>query len=162
MANDTEQAIIISAWPCTGKSTFAKTWTGHTVFDLDSSAYDLKSPAGTEKYVEDIQARSRDSPSSIILVSSHAEVRQLLKERRLKYVAVSVHELEDWEERQKGRVTGDEDFAQIGLLKKGISEWDSWKQREAGEEPKVVLKREQYLGNQIIVDEILELAKGDI
>lgn len=162
MATKTEQVIIISAWPCTGKTAFAQTWTEHAVFDLDSSAYDLKSAAGTEKYVENIQATSRDSPSSIILVSSHAQVRQLLKERGLKYVAVSVHELEDWKERQKGRVTGDTDFAQIGLLKKGISEWDSWKQREAGEEPKVVLKREQYLGNHVIVGEVLELAKFNV
>ncbi|KAI3391380.1 hypothetical protein diail_7466 [Diaporthe ilicicola] len=160
MVTETQQAIIISAWPCAGKTTFAQTWADHTVFDLDSSAYDLKSPAGTKSYVDDIEKRSQDSPSSIILVSSHAEVRRLLKEKDLRYVAVCFHELEDWEERQKGRITGDHDLAQKGLLRKGISEWDSWEQNEAGEDRKVVLKREQYLGSLDVVGEILEMARA--
>lgn len=154
-----EQAIIISAWPCTGKTTFAQTWTHHTVFDLDSSAYDLKSAAGTEKYVEDIESRARGSPDAIVLVSSHADVRRLLKERRLKYLAVSVDDLEEWKERQSGRIMGENDRAQLGLLKKGISEWDSWKEREAGEGLKVVCGRGQYLGSPDVVEKIFKLVK---
>lgn len=159
MASRTEQAIIISAWPCTGKTTFAQAWTQQTVFDIDSSGYDLKSSAGTKKYVDDIEARTRGSPSAIVLVSSHAEVRQLLKDKGLVYVAVSVDDLEDWKGRQEARITGENDLAQRGLLKKGISEWDSWKKREDGEGSKVVLGRGQYLGSADIIEEILELAK---
>lgn len=155
-----EQAIIISAWPCTGKTTFAQTWTQHTVFDIDSSAYDLKSSAGTEKYVEDIDTRARASPDAIVLVSSHADVRQLLKDKRLKYIAVSVDDLEDWKERQEARVTGENDLAQLGLLKKGLSEWDIWKKREAGEGlNKIVLGRGQYLASSDVIEEILNLVK---
>lgn len=154
-----EQAIIISAWPCTGKTTFAQTWTHHTVFDLDSSAYDLKSAAGTEKYFEDIEARARGSPGAIVLVSSHADVRRLLEERRLRYLAVSVDDLGDWKERQAGRIAGENDRAQIGLLKKGISEWDSWKEREAGEGLKVVCGRGQYLGSPDVIEKIFTLVK---
>ncbi|KAK2615130.1 hypothetical protein N8I77_001906 [Diaporthe amygdali] len=157
MASQTQQALIISAWPCAGKTTFAQTRTGHTVVDLDSSGYDLKSPAGTIKYIDDIQDTARGSPGAIVLVSSHGEVRQLLKQRGLKYVAVSIHELEDWKERQKGRVREENDLAQLGLLKKGIAEWDSWKQSQAGEESHVVLKRQQYLGSPDVIAEILKL-----
>lgn len=159
MAPSTEQAIIISAWPCTGKTTFAEKWTRHTVFDLDSSAYDLKSAAGTKKYVEDIDARARNSQNAIVLVSSHAEVRQLLKDKGLEYVAVSVNDLEDWKERQKARVAGENDLAQLGLLKKGISEWDSWKKREIDEGHQVILGRGRYLGSSDIIEEILKLEK---
>lgn len=159
MATRTEQAIIISAWPCTGKTTFAQAWTQQTVFDIDSSGYDLKSSAGTRKYVDDIEIRARGSPSTIVLVSSHAEVRQLLRDKGLAYVAVSVDDLEDWKERQEARITGDNYLAQRGLLKKGISEWDSWKKREDGEGPKVVLGRGQYLGSLDIIEEIFKLAK---
>lgn len=155
-----EQAIVISAWPCTGKTTFAQTWTRHTVFDIDSSAYDLKSPAGTKKYVEDIEVRARASPDAIVLVSSHAEVRQLLKDKSLKYLGVSVDDLDDWKERQEARVTGENDLAQLGLLKKGVSEWDTWKKREADEGlNKVVLGRGQYLASSEIVAEIFKLVK---
>lgn len=159
MASRTEQAIIISAWPCTGKTTFARAWTRQTVFDIDSSGYDLKSSDGTKKYVDDIETRARGSPSAIVLVSSHPEVRQLLKDKSLTYVAVSVENLEDWKERQEARIAGENDISQRGLLKKGISEWDSWKKREDGEGPKVVLGRGQYLGSPDIIEEILRLAK---
>lgn len=159
MASRTEQSIVISAWPCTGKTTFAQTWTQQPVFDIDSSGYDLKSSAGTKKYVDDIETRARGSPSAIVLVSSHAEVRQLLRDKGLAYVAVSVDDLGDWKERQEARITGENDLAQRGLLKKGISEWDSWKNREDGEGPKVVLGRGQYLGSPDIVEAILKFAK---
>lgn len=159
MASRTEQAIIISAWPCTGKTTFAQAWARQTVFDIDSSEYDLKSSAGTKKYFDDIEARARGSPSAIVLVSSHAEVRQLLRVKGLTYVAVSVDDLGDWEERQQARITGEDDLAQRGLLKKGISEWESWKKREASEEQKIVLGRGQYLGSPDIIEGILKLAK---
>lgn len=154
------QATIISAWPCTGKTTFARTWIGHTVFDMDSSEYDLKSSAGTKKYIEDIQARTRVFPDAIVLVSSHAEVRRLLKDNGLKYVAVSVDDLEDWKERQGARVTGENDLAQLGLLKKGVTEWDTWKNREAGEgRNKIVLGRGQYLASPGVIQEIFKLVK---
>ncbi|KAK7722277.1 hypothetical protein SLS64_000814 [Diaporthe eres] len=155
-----EQAIIISAWPCTGKTAFAQTWTRHPVFDIDSSAYNLKSSEGTKLYVEDIQATARASPDAIVLISSHAEVRQLLTDKGLKYLSVSVHDLEDWKERQEARVTGENDLAQLGLLKKGLSEWNTWKKREAGEGMnKVVLGRGQYLSSSDVVDEIFKLVK---
>lgn len=160
MATLTKQAIIISAWPCTGKTTFTQTWTQHTVIDLDSSAYDLKSSAGTKKYADDIETMATSSTSSIVLVSSHKEVRQLLEDKSLEYVAVSVEDLEDWVERQQARVRGENDRTQLGLLKKGISEWDTWKEREAGEEGlKIVLRRGQYLGSSDIVEAILKLGK---
>lgn len=161
MASQNEQAIIISAWPCAGKTTFAQAWARHTVFDLDSSAYDLKSSEGTEKYVEDIEARARRPSDAIVLVSSHAEVRRLLKERGLEYVAVSVDDLEDWKERQKARATGENDLGQLGLLKKGIAEWGSWKERETGEGLKVVLGRGQYLGSLAVIEDILKLAERE-
>lgn len=159
MASRTEQAIIISAWPCTGKTTFAQAWTRQTVVDMDSSGYDLKSSAGTKNYVDDIENRARGSPSAIVLVSSHAEVRQLLRDKGLAYVPVSVDDLQDWKERQEARITGENDLAQQGLLKKGILEWDSWKKREDGEGPKVVLGQGQYLGSPDIIEAILKLAK---
>ncbi|KAI7787410.1 hypothetical protein LA080_016485 [Diaporthe eres] len=155
-----KQAIIISAWPCTGKTAFAQTWTRHRVFDIDSSAYDLKSSAGTKKYVEDIIARARASTDAIVLISSHADVRQLLKDQGLKYLAVSVDDLEDWKERQEARVTGENDLAQLGLLKKGVTEWDTWKKREDGEGlNKVTLGRGQYLLSPDVVEEIFKLVK---
>lgn len=155
-----EQAIIISAWPCTGKTAFAQTWTRHTVFDIDSSAYNLKSSEGTKLYVEDIQAKARASPDAIVLISSHAEVRQLLTDKGLKYLSVSIDNLEDWKERQEARVTGENDLAQLGLLKKGLSEWETWKRREADEGMnKVVLGRGQYLSSSDVVDEIFKLVK---
>lgn len=159
MTSRTEQAIVISAWPCTGKTTFAETWTRHTVYDLDSSAYDLKSAAGTKKYVDDIETRARNSQNAIVLVSSHAEVRQLLKDKGLRYLAISVDDLGNWTERQKARVKDENDQAQLGLLKKGISEWDSWKKREVGERPQVVLGRGLYLGSSEIIEKVLKLVE---
>ncbi|KAH8785719.1 hypothetical protein F5883DRAFT_636628 [Diaporthe sp. PMI_573] len=152
MPSQTEQGIIISAWPCVGKTYFTKLKAEeeYPPIDLDSSAYDLKSSAGTVKYVEDIEAKARGSPNSILLVSSHAEVRQLLMDKGLKYLAVSIDDLEDWKHRQLKRVNDDPNHenAHRGLLKKGIAEWDIWKAREAGEEgPKIVLGNGQYLAD---------------
>lgn len=159
----TDQSIIVSAWPCAGKTYFTKLKVKeeHPPIDLDSCAYDLKSSAGTQKYVEDIVAKAKSSLNSVILVSSHAEVRQLLRDNGLKYVAVSIDDLEDWKKRQMKRVDGepDNENAHRCLLNKGIAEWDIWKAREAGEEgPRIVLGRGQYLAD-VDQDEIRELLK---
>lgn len=163
MAFETKQAIIISAWPCVGKTYFTEhnAEQEHPPIDLDSSAYNLKSSAGTQKYVEDIQAKARGLPNSIVLVSSHALVRELLRGKGLKYVAVSVHDIEDWKERQLKRLNEDPEHkdAHQGLLNKGIAEWDTWKAREAGEKgPKIVLENGEYLSD-IDMEEIHKLWK---
>ncbi|POS71706.1 hypothetical protein DHEL01_v209900 [Diaporthe helianthi] len=164
MASETKQAIIITAWPCVGKTFFAVNNAKEECppIHLDSSAYDLKSSAGTEKYVEHIESEARGSPNSILLVSSHAEVRELLRRKGLKYVAVSVNHLEDWKKRQLRRLNDDPEHknAHQGLLKKGIAEWDTWKAREAGEKgAKIVLGNEEYLSD-IGVEQIHNLWKA--
>lgn len=152
MPSHAEQAIIISAWPCVGKTYFTelKAKEEYPPIDLDSSGYDLKSSAGTVKYVEDIEVKARGSPNSILLVSSHAEVRQLLRDKDLRYLAVSIDDLEDWKHRQSKRLNDDPEHGNShrGLLKRGIAEWDIWKAREAAEHgPKIVLGNGQYLAD---------------
>ncbi|KAG8168486.1 hypothetical protein KVR01_001235 [Diaporthe batatas] len=145
MTFETDQAIMISAWPCVGKTYFTE----------------QNSSSGTEKYVEDIEANARGSPNSIILVSSHAMVRELLRGRGLKYVAVSVHELEDWKTRQLKRLNDDLEhkISHQYLLKKGIAEWGTWKVRKSGEKgAKIILHYGEYLAD-IGVEEIHKLWK---
>lgn len=165
MPSHTDQSVIISAWPCVGKTYFTKLMAKeeYPPIDLDSSAYNLKSSVGTQKYVEDIKVKAKSSPSSIILVSSHAEVRQFLRDNGLKYLAVSIDDLEDWKKRQMKRVDGDPDNEEAHrcLLKRGIAEWDIWKAREVGEDgPKIVLGQGQYLAD-LDQDNVRKLLKND-
>ena len=78
MPSYTDQSIIVSAWPCAGKTYFTKLKVKeeHPPIDLDSCAYDLKSSAGAQKYVEDIVAKAKSSLNSVILVSGHIAARR--------------------------------------------------------------------------------------
>ncbi|KAH6970444.1 hypothetical protein BKA56DRAFT_496862 [Ilyonectria sp. MPI-CAGE-AT-0026] len=89
----TQKAIIISAFPCAGKSWLQHhSHTGYPVLDLDSSRISFlgdgkpRNPQFKENYLDEIQKFI--GQRTVILVSTHEELRNGLKDRGLKYSLV--------------------------------------------------------------------------
>jgi len=84
--------MIISAFPCTGKTRF---WQGHgradMLFDSDSSSFSWlepgkRNPDFPKNYIDHIKKWSKTG--AIVLVSSHEEVRKGLLEEGLEFLLV--------------------------------------------------------------------------
>jgi len=74
---------VISAFPATGKTTFAKEMTeqGLKVVDLDSSLY-----KDFDVYLEDIKKLTESH--DFVLISTHEQIRERLRESEVKYAIV--------------------------------------------------------------------------
>lgn len=83
--------VVISAFPGTGKSFIFKnqerlSLDGKVVFDSDSSTFDKQHfPAN---YIAHIKSLLADNPHCLIMVSSHAAVRQAMREAGIDYILV--------------------------------------------------------------------------
>ncbi|KAK4031283.1 hypothetical protein C8A01DRAFT_21477 [Parachaetomium inaequale] len=87
-----QQAIIISAFACSGKSWLSQhaKQLGYTVVDLDSSAFSFRNGTRNPNFLQDYIAeiRSKAQQKIILLVSTHDEVRKALVDSRLWYALV--------------------------------------------------------------------------
>lgn len=85
-------ALVISAFPACGKSTFCREHEGKGVFlDSDSSSYSwisegVRNPEFPTNYIEHIKANL--DKADIIFVSSHEQVRKALQEEGIPYVLI--------------------------------------------------------------------------
>lgn len=90
------KAIVISAYPATGKSHFTKKYGDKlNVLDSDSSLYSwihktngerVRNPDFLNSYIEHIKENL--DKADIIFVSSHLEVRRALQDEKIPYVTV--------------------------------------------------------------------------
>ena len=133
---------LISAFPGSGKSHFFKT-SNKKVLDSDSSTFDKKDfPSNYIKHIKE-----KMGTVDYILISSHKDVRDALKENNLNYTLVYPNKelKEDYLKRYKERGSP-KSF--IELLK---NNWDSWVDEMNNESfPKTKkLKKDQYLSDII-------------
>ena len=92
--SDDMVAKIISAFPCCGKSYFAKTHIDIHSLDLDSSFYScidnhgskVRNPNFPDNYINDIKEYMENY--DFIFVSSHISVRTALRNRNIPYILV--------------------------------------------------------------------------
>lgn len=140
-------AKIISAFPGTGKSYFHQN-TDLNVLDSDSSKYSwIKEEVRNPDFPNNYMAHIKENMGSVdmILVSSHAVVRDALVNEGLEYTLVFPERSlkSEYVERFKQRRSPE---AFVDLLSKN---WDAWIS-ELEEQPgctKVKLKQGQYLSD---------------
>ncbi|KKY34034.1 hypothetical protein UCDDA912_g06006 [Diaporthe ampelina] len=151
--------IVISGFPCIGKSTLAKVMHkiakpgyNYPVHDLDSSKlWPLKDQAGLQHYVSKIKKHAGEE-RAIVLVSAHEEVRQQLVGQGVKYVRLypEAGAKKVFVARERHR-----HGKESGLAKKMDAEWDKWMEKERGSKEKknhsrgYVLKGDQFLSDFI-------------
>ena len=112
-------ALLISAFPGSGKSHFYKTYKDDiTVLDSDSSTFDKSE--FPQNYIEHIQENKDEA--DIIFISSHKEVRDALLEADLDFTVVypNIELKDEYISRYKDR-GNEESF--VELLE---NNWDSW------------------------------------
>ncbi|KAI5863363.1 hypothetical protein GGS23DRAFT_529384 [Durotheca rogersii] len=109
-----QRAIIISGWPCVGKSWLINrgAMEGYAILDLDSSRYSFladgrRNPRFEEDYIAAILRRVGDEV--ILMVSAHRQVRQRLADLGLWFALVMPRrELREvWLQRMVSRGTAD-------------------------------------------------------
>lgn len=117
LKNTNKSAIVISAYPACGKSTFYSlhsVYSGHPnglkILDSDSSSYSwihdkqgnkIRNPKFPKNYINHIKSRSRTE--DVIFVSSHKEVRQLLHTAGIPYISIypkdTLANMKEWKSR---------------------------------------------------------------
>lgn len=144
-------SIVISAFPGTGKSHFtANAPEGLRVSDSDSSQFSwaapkIRHPDWPRNYMDHILGLIEDGVD-IILVSSHAEVREALVAAGIPFVAIypSVGQKADYLERYCLRGSPE---AFVNLLDAKWSEWTSL--TNVGTPNVVILRPKQYLSDAV-------------
>ncbi|ROV88459.1 hypothetical protein VMCG_10464 [Cytospora schulzeri] len=145
----TQKGIIISGFPCIGKSYLTKNkYEGRPVFDLDSSGY-AKTEKGQQEYLNDVKKHAA-IPRAIVLVSTHETFRKQMASNNLQYIRVfpSRDLKQEWLGRQENRAGGKD-----GLWKFMNDNWEMMAQIDKGfsgeTSKKCVLKKGEYLGHVI-------------
>lgn len=113
-----KEAVLLSAFPGTGKSYLYENNEGLTILDSDSSTFDKE--GFPQNYIEHIKENL--NKAHIIMISSHEEVREALLENDLYFVVAypSIDLKDEYIERYKNR--GNEDSF-VELLN---NNWENW------------------------------------
>lgn len=161
-----QKAVIISAFACSGKTYFTQNAEklGYTVLDLDSSNYGwtkdkdgkkVRSKTFAQEYIDDIVAKAtgpKATNKTILLVSTHPEVRNVLPEKGLRYSLVYPKKAlkTEWLDRMRDRGSPE---SLLGIFN---DNWDSFigQCKESNNCTHYTLGRGQYLST--IVDNILK------
>ncbi len=149
-------AILISAFPACGKSTFYNEYKDElVVLDSDSSTFDKSE--FPQNYMDHIKENM--DKADVIFISSHKEVREALKENDLDFTVVypSIELKEEYMERYKNR-GNDEGF--INLLDKN---WDAWITEidEDDELSKIELEEGEFISDVLNDEEMLDAIYGE-
>lgn len=144
-------ALLISAFPGSGKSHFYRTYKDDiAVLDSDSSTFDKSE--FPQNYIKHIQENKDEA--DIIFISSHKEVRDALQEADLDFTVVYPNmELKDeYIERYKER--GNEE-AFVELLDKN---WESWITEIEEDESldKIRLEEGEFMSDVLQDEEVLD------
>ncbi|KAJ0118703.1 hypothetical protein J7T55_012957 [Diaporthe amygdali] len=155
-----QRAIIISGFPCIGKSYFKENRPDLKVYYLDSGENDHKDKAGVwmQHYLEKV-IEAVTEPHGIVMVSCHKDFRKRMQEAGLRYIRVYPRpELKDeWLNRQECRAGG-KDI----LWNKMNKDWNDWMEIHGGFQgetsPEVILGRDDHLIDRLT--EICEAARN--
>lgn len=138
-----KKTLLISAFPGCGKSHFYNNCKHLKVLDSDSSTFDKEH--FPQNYMDHI--RDNIDKVDIILISSHKEVRDVLKENEFDFTLV--YPDKDIKEEYIGRYKerGNDD-AFVKLLE---NNWDNWINEIESEDgyQKIVLSNGEYLSDKI-------------
>lgn len=143
MLKETKNAVLLSAFPGTGKSYFYKN-SKKTVLDSDSSTFDKsKFP---ENYMKHIKGNKKKA--DYIMISSHKEVRDALVENDLDFTLVypDISLKDEYLKRYKERGSN-EKF--VELLSKN---WENWIEELESQKGcrKIVLKSGIYISDVLV------------
>lgn len=143
--NHKKKALLISAFPGTGKSYLFKNSKNLKVLDSDSSKFDKKD--FPENYIKHIKNNMNEA--DIICISSHKEVREALVDNNLDFVLIYPEKnlKEEYIKRYKDRGS-DENF--IKLLD---TNWDNWLKELDDQEgcDKIRLSKGEFLIDKISI-----------
>ena len=155
--NNGKITVVISAFPACGKSWLFNHFKGKKILDSDSSKFSwiedkngekTRNPDFPANYIDHI--RSNIGSADIILVSSHLEVRQALKNAGISYVTVYPDTAQGTKEEWIGRCfCRGNDISFLEFLK---SSWDKFQQNILNEpfgEELYSLGRAEYLADII-------------
>lgn len=126
-----KKTMIVSAFPCTGKSTFVNQCTDLLLFDSDSSSYSWinkddgtreRNPEFPNNYINRIKECIGDY--DIIFVSSHETVRKALAEAGINYILIYPRDKTELLLEYVNRATNR--GSSLEFIRNMANHWDEW------------------------------------
>lgn len=147
--------MIISGFPCIGKTSISGTRYGGSVIDLESSMFfvDGKRPDNwAEMYVNVAQDLAKQN--YIVCVSSHKAVREEMNKRDIKFYSIfPSHELKEvWEKRLNARYQQDPTDKNKRAMDYILEHYDESVDDMANEKNPIQITDKNYNLNDIVQD----------